>query len=112
GGPLVGPVGGFYDAFLLRIASDKPGDFNHDGSVNGDDYAYWRATFGTSNADTDGNSNGIADAADYVIWRKNSAAGAGTSSSAIPEPSGIVLGCSGMLVAFFSRNGRKMMGRG
>ena len=42
----------------------------------------------------DGNGNGIVDAADYIVWRKNVAAGAGSGSGAngaVPEPTSAVL---------------------
>ena len=76
------------------------GDYNGDGQVTQQDYQSWRGAFGSANLAADGNRDGIVDAEDYVVWRKAlSAAAAGSSaaitSSAIPEPTSIVLGILG-----------------
>ena len=42
----------------------------------------WRANFGsTTIVNGDGNANGVVDAADYVLWRKNRSAGAAAAAS-------------------------------
>jgi hypothetical protein len=46
--------------------------------------------FCSTNAIADGNMNGVVDAADYVIWRKNTTAGSG-SVTAVPESNGLML---------------------
>jgi hypothetical protein len=56
------------------------GDYNADDSVNSLDYSVWRATFGTQlfpGSAADGNGSGVADAADYVLWRKAASVAAG-----------------------------------
>lgn len=55
------------------------GDYNHDGAVNAADYAVWRDTLG----DTDS----------YDVWRDNFGDGLGGSagSTAVPEPSALLL---------------------
>jgi hypothetical protein len=81
---------------LLNQASPA-GDYNGDGLVNMSDYTKWRAAFGTSTiiygSGADGDYNGSIDLGDYLVWRKSfSAAGAGASFAAIPEPSSRSLG--------------------
>jgi hypothetical protein len=68
------------------------GDFDRNGSVNGDDYAKWTSTFGstvTFLSGADGNGNGQIDAADYTVWRDHfiPPAGGAAASVAVPEPS-------------------------
>ena len=61
------------DWVVLVRRPDLPGDYDHNGAVNLDDYVVWRADFGsTTKLDADGNDDGVVDAADYVLWRKNS----------------------------------------
>jgi serine/threonine protein kinase len=62
--------------FAVRPSTPNvPGDYNKDGSVSDTDYGIWRAAFGATGLglSADGNGNGIVDAADYVLWRKNRA---------------------------------------
>jgi pimeloyl-ACP methyl ester carboxylesterase len=60
-----------------------PGDFDHNGVVDGNDYGTWKANFGSvSELAADGNSDGVVDAADYTVWRNN--LGAGVTSPKIP----------------------------
>jgi cytochrome c peroxidase len=78
-----------------------PGDYDGNGVVDSDDYAYWSANVGdTSSLVADGNGDQVVDAADYVVWRKSVGltwqslgAGTGQNSSAegAPEPSALVL---------------------
>jgi hypothetical protein len=49
------------------------GDYDNTGTVDSQDYAVWRQTFGQSVASysgADGNGDGVVDAADYAVWRK------------------------------------------
>lgn len=51
-------------------ASDKPGDLDGDGNVNGDDLAIWQEAYGTSVAgDADG--DGDTDGRDFLIIQRN-----------------------------------------
>lgn len=49
-----------------------PGDYNHNGVVEPNDYSVWRANYGSLVAPhADGNGNGVVDTADYTVWRDN-----------------------------------------
>jgi hypothetical protein len=52
-------------------AGPKPGDYNGDGHIDTQDYAVWKADFGTIGSQADGNGDGIVGAADYPVWRRN-----------------------------------------
>jgi glucose/arabinose dehydrogenase len=110
-------VGNLYIAYassgqVYRIATNQllNGDFDADGDVDDDDLAEWRAGFGGVNPNpaSDGNGNGIFDAADYVAWRNNLGAdvhtGAGAATGgAVPEPTAaalIVAAIAGSLSVF------------
>lgn len=81
-----------------------PGDYSGDGTVGPEDYNLWKAGFGSSTSNADGNRDGIIDAADYTIWRDhlgnsiNAGIGGGSAlpsaaplSPAVPEPSAMAL---------------------
>ncbi len=66
-----------------------PGDYDGDGTVDGDDYITWRDSYGsTTNLDADGNNDGVVDAADYTVWRDalNAIVATSASSISVPEP--------------------------
>jgi hypothetical protein len=74
----------------------RTGDYNGDHVVVASDYLVCKAAFGGAAANADGNNNGIVDAADFVIWRKNylgqSTAGSGALVGAnVPEPAASIL---------------------
>ena len=49
-----------------------PGDFDHNGRVDADDYLVWKTGFGsTADLAADGNHDGLVNLADYVIWRNH-----------------------------------------
>jgi hypothetical protein len=52
-----------------RYASTPAGDFNHDGTMNAADYVIWRKQSGTSGPDADANNDGTVDVLDYNIWK-------------------------------------------
>lgn len=81
----------------------KPGDFNGDNNIGPEDYQHWKSSFAqqvTPGSGSDGNRNGVIDAADYVFWRNQWVAGGGGSTSGsylpnnieqmiVPEPYGL-----------------------
>jgi hypothetical protein len=83
---------------LYTTATGLPGDFNNDNLVNAADYTVWRDNQGsTSNLAADDSGNGRVDQADYNIWAANY--GRSAASTAIPEPTALLiasLGIAGM----------------
>lgn len=70
------------------------GDYNLNGSVGPEDFATWKAKFGSADYAADGNDDGIVNAADYTIWRDRLGAtngGVELSAAAVPEPHSCVL---------------------
>ena len=77
-----GLIGGQYHAYLLTPIA-IPGDFNHDGTVDGADYIVWRK-----------NPGGIYTQNDFNTWRTHfgQTAGSGASANAtVPEPATFVM---------------------
>lgn len=80
------------------LVHNVPGDYNHNGKVDGGDYIVWRNSIGsTVNLAADGNSNSIIDSGDFTYWRARfgqtagSGSGAGdVSSGGVPEPASAV----------------------
>jgi autotransporter-associated beta strand protein len=68
----------------IKLEVTAPGDFNHDGTVDGGDYVVWRKEVGTKYTD-----------ADYDSWRAHFGQtympGSGTVLRAVPEPRASVL---------------------
>ncbi len=84
------------DVYRINTNANITGDYDQDGDVDVQDYNRWRMTFGQTSQPnflpSDGNRNGVVDAADYVIWRKAAtAAGSGGSLGNVPEPSAMLL---------------------
>ncbi|HEX6963188.1 MAG TPA: hypothetical protein VF175_15080 [Lacipirellula sp.] len=84
--------GEFVDALVQYISAPGiPGDFDHDGDVDGDDLAQWQGDFGAngfSDADADGDSDG----ADFLVWQRQLGSIAATAvADAVPEPSAATL---------------------
>jgi hypothetical protein len=87
--------------FLTLDSFALAGDYDHNGTVDANDYTVWRQNFGTTNTNADGDRNGIVNSADYIVWQKNLGhtlpgvlAGSGVSAqlTSIPEPiSAIIL---------------------
>jgi hypothetical protein len=82
------------------------GDYNGDNTVNSADYAKWQADHGKFVArgnGADGNSNGVVDAADYVVWRKAAGSGSGAAATSIPEPVSLGMSLGSILCFWASR---------
>jgi hypothetical protein len=99
------PIGGIdWTPALATLA----GDYDGNGSVGPSDYARWRAAFGRRVArgnGADGNSDGIVDARDYILWRNAAGPGAGASfeTSSVPEPAAVVMFLGGLLAISTAR---------
>ncbi|MEX2171741.1 MAG: LamG domain-containing protein [Pirellulales bacterium] len=85
------------NSLVLEASLGVIGDYNGDGTVNAADYTIWRDTLGsTTDLRANGNATGasatLIDQADYVTWQANfGASGAGSGTSAIPEPSTLAM---------------------
>jgi hypothetical protein len=82
------------------------GDFALDGRVDGNDFLAWQRQLGQSasppGSGADGNRNGVVDAGDLAVWRNNFGATAGNEvrmHTAIPEPTGLSIGASAIVIA-------------
>jgi hypothetical protein len=88
----------------IRTAYYSDGDFNFDGSVDGQDYAVWSSHFGNFNFGypvdpADGNRDGRVDTADYVLWR--AALPEGTADSpptSVPEAGQLAILVSALVI--------------
>jgi hypothetical protein len=92
---------GSHMRFVVEAHVPIPGDYNHDGTVNTDDYNVWLSGFNsTTNLMADGNGNNVVDAADYTIWRDHlGATSAGSAAvTSVPEPRTALL----LIVAAFA----------
>jgi hypothetical protein len=75
---------------LLQVTPGLPGDYNQNGVVDAADYVVWRKNDGSQ--------------AGYDVWRTNfgrtagSGAGASVSSSAVPEPGLLALVLCGAVI--------------
>jgi hypothetical protein len=108
---------GGHEGYLneLEIAASTPagtiGDYNSDGKVDAADYTVWRdhlgQTFTLPNRDPA--NTGVISAADYTSWKSHfglPGSGAG-ASSAVPEPSSVVLSViASLALAFYSKRRR------
>jgi T5SS/PEP-CTERM-associated repeat protein len=70
----------------LNVVQAPPGDYNTDGIVDAADYVVWRQTQGQTGPGqaADGNSDGVVDAADYDFWRANFGSVVGGASASGP----------------------------
>ncbi|MBA3484161.1 MAG: PEP-CTERM sorting domain-containing protein [Pirellulales bacterium] len=83
---------------LIAIIGAAPiaGDFDGDGTVDGDDLAQWRGDFGGPGSDADG--DGDSDGNDFLIWQRNLGQSSATpSAAAVPEPGALALLAVGAL---------------
>jgi uncharacterized lipoprotein YddW (UPF0748 family) len=88
-------------------AAPLPGDFNADGSVDGDDLAVWKEHFGTATGaevgEGDADGDGDVDGGDFLVWQQGvggGGSGAAEAVNAVPEPAGLgLLALGGAIVA-------------
>jgi hypothetical protein len=90
----------------------KPGDFDGDGAVGGDDLGAWQAGFGmegdgVDHADGDADDDNDVDGADFLLWQQDvGAAPARAAASSVPEPSSALLLSVALLAGMKQRRRR------
>jgi serralysin len=84
-----------YQLALSVTSTGIPGDFDHNGLVDGADFLLWQRSDGAagSNLVADGNGDGTVNAADLALWQSHFGQGSAISGSvhAVPEPASIRL---------------------
>lgn len=82
------------------------GDYTQDGRADGNDFLAWQRQLGqpanSLGSGADGNRNGVVDAGDLAVWRNNFGAVAGHAAlaqTAVPEPTGLSIGVSAIVIA-------------
>jgi hypothetical protein len=63
------PVNGIRSQIDFDVVGYQFGDYSLNTRFGLGDFQRWRADFGTTTQRTDGNRNGLVDAADYTVWR-------------------------------------------
>lgn len=101
-----------YDQIVTYIGTPPAGvngDYNNNGVVDAADYVIWRDHMNQSFQlqNEGGISPGVVDQADYSFWRSRFGATSGSGSglagsTAVPEPSAVVLACLGLMAIAFS----------
>jgi endoglucanase len=81
---LLAVTGNFWDPTAV-LRTTTPGDFDHDGDVDGDDLGHWKTNFGVGNQ-ADANGDGVTDGADFLVWQRNYHSTTNVFLS-VPEPS-------------------------
>ncbi|WP_146444783.1 hypothetical protein [Botrimarina colliarenosi] len=72
---------------LQETTPDLPGDYNGDGVADAADYTVWRDTEGsTTNLAADGNPDRKIDAGDYTVWQFAYGNTLAEQAAAVPEP--------------------------
>ena len=80
------------DAVNLVVTQSLTGDFNFDNRVDARDYTVWRDSLGsTTNLVADANLDRVVNQADYDLWAANYGRSAIFASTAVPEPTTLVL---------------------
>jgi hypothetical protein len=74
-------IGDTFDIITIAPGLGPVGDYDGDNDVDTDDHVRWMALFGTNDAAADGNQDGVVNAADYVVWRKNVGQTGGTTGA-------------------------------
>ena len=92
---------------LFTTNSFAASDFNHDGTVDGQDLVIWQNTFGVNNSG-DANRDGQTDGADFLQWQREFEGNFQTieliaSAISVPEPATVLLLCSSIFLALHWR---------
>ena len=100
-------IGGSGEVYRINTNAFKPGDFDGDADVDGDDLTIWSTGFGTASGATrtngDANGDAAVDGADFLLWQQNvgwSALNVGPPTTNVPEPAS-----AAMLVALAAAMG-------
>jgi hypothetical protein len=92
---------------LSSFLTHVPGDYNNDGVVDAGDYVVWRkSVVNSAPLDNETASLGVADQADFDIWRANFGVTmdqSNLSSSFVPEPTTNLLALVGTIAWLFAR---------
>ncbi|TWU28449.1 DUF4185 domain-containing protein [Bythopirellula polymerisocia] len=81
-----------------------PGDFGHNGFVDSSDLAIWKKGYGdneSSIADADGDAD--TDGEDFLTWQRNFTGSASLSAARVPEPGGVLLVISNLMMLSLKR---------
>lgn len=57
------------------------GDYDGNGTVEGNDLAIWESAYGTASSNADGDRDGDVDGGDFLLWQRNFGATLGSSSA-------------------------------
>ncbi len=85
-----------------------PGDFNGDGSADGDDFLLWQQQNGRTGLyplntlAADGNVDGVVNEEDLSLWRAATAAAVAPTGAQVPEPPGAALALSAGALIFLA----------
>ncbi len=91
------------DAALLRdlgydvVEGFSPADFNTDTLVDAADLAIWEASFGVDDL-ADANGDLLTSGADFLVWQREFTMPLASPSSAVPEPSTLLLLIGNLLI--------------
>jgi hypothetical protein len=94
---------------LAQPPAGVPGDYNNNGNVDAADYVVWKNSENTIATLPNDPHGGTIGANQYATWRANfgmSQAGAGSSSSRVPEPSALCVLASAAVLAALRRKTR------
>jgi hypothetical protein len=85
---------GSWGMFVSDAVARRSGDFDGDGTVDGEDLTVWRQSFGAAGDGlaADDDRDGDVDGADLLAWQRSLGQGSAAASlQLVPEPSGLVL---------------------
>ena len=97
------------DSVVLSVIEFSPADFNEDGFVDGDDLAAWEANLGLTGTATkmlgDANGDMAVNGSDFLAWQREFTGSApqAENSSAVPEPSSLLLTLAAALSGWLRR---------